>query len=142
MFCKNVVLKIFRRFQENHLRQSAFWKLITTLNTSFLLFFYEFPKNIQNSYIKRKPSDKFLFINLICFIKGHLWMSGSDEKTLKKKFGGSEPSSTLALKTKWYHSCCCDDSRSCGQLKKCVLEKYFEKSWTLKPNHFLLWIYI
>ena len=48
------------------------------------MFFEEFPKNIQNSYFKRKPSDKSLFIDLPYFIKEHLWMSASDEATLKK----------------------------------------------------------
>ena len=54
-------------------------------------------------------------------IKEHLWMSVSDDATLKLIFGGSKPSSKLTLKTKWYHSCgCCNDSRSCEQLKKLV----------------------
>ena len=45
------------------------------------------------------------------FIKKTLWMSASDEATLKKFFDESKPSSKLTLKTKWYHSCgCCDDS--------------------------------
>ena len=62
-------------------------------------------------------------------------MSVSDEVTLKKFFGGSKPSSKLTLKTKWCHSCgCCDDSRSCEQLKKHVTDKYFEKK-ILNPNH-------
>ena len=52
-------------------------------------------------------------------------MSASDEATLKTIFGGSKPSSKLTLRTKWYHSCdCCDDSRSCEQLKKSVTDKY------------------
>ena len=66
-----------------------------------LMFFQEFPKNIQNSYIKRKPFNKPLFRNLPYFIKGHLWMSASDETTLKKSFGESKPSSKFTLKTKW-----------------------------------------
>ena len=62
------------------------------------------------------------------FIKEHLWMSAFDEATLKKKFSGSTPTSKLTLKAKWYHSCgCCDDSRSCEQLKNRVTDKYFEK---------------
>ena len=62
------------------------------------------------------------------FIEEHLWTSASDEATPKNIFGGSKPSSKLTLKTKWYHSCgCCDDSRSCEQLKKRVTDKYFEK---------------
>ena len=62
------------------------------------------------------------------FIKDHLWMSASDEATLKKFFGGNKPSSKLTLKVKWYHSCgCCDDSWSFEQLKKHVKDKYFEK---------------
>ena len=48
------------------------------------------------------------------FIKEHLWMSASDEATLKKNFDGSKPSSKLTLEAKWYHSCgCCDESQSC-----------------------------
>ena len=55
-------------------------------------------------------------------------MSVSDEATLKKNVGRSKPSSKLTLKTIWYHSCgCCDDSRSCEQLKKRVKSKYFFK---------------
>ena len=55
-------------------------------------------------------------------------MSVSDEATLKKNVGRSKPSSKLTLKTIWYHSCgCCDDSRSCEQLKKRVKSKYFLK---------------
>ena len=62
------------------------------------------------------------------FIKEHLWMSASDEATLKKKFPGSKPSK-LTLKTKWYHSCCCcDDSQSYEQLNKHATDKYFEKN--------------
>ena len=56
-------------------------------------------------------------------------MSASDEATFKKKFGGNKPSSKLSLKTKWYHSYgCCNDSRSCEQLKKRVRDKCFAKS--------------
>ena len=59
------------------------------------------------------------------FIKDHIWMSASDEATLKKHFGGSKRSSKLTLKT---NSCgCCDDSRSWKQLKKYVTDKYFFK---------------
>ena len=55
-------------------------------------------------------------------------MSASDELTIKENFSGSNPSSKLILKTKWYHSCGCrDDSRSCEQLEKRVTDKYFEK---------------
>ena len=62
------------------------------------------------------------------FIKENLRMSASDEATLKKIFCGSKPSLKLTSKTKWYHSWhCCNDSRSCEQLKKCVTGKYFEK---------------
>ena len=44
-------------------------------------------------------------------------------KRPQKNFGGRKH-----LKTIWYHSCgCCDDSRSCEQLKKHVTDKYFEK---------------
>ena len=43
-------------------------------------------------------------------------------------------SSKLTLETKWYHSCgCCDDSRSCEQLKKRVNDKHFKKRYT--SNH-------
>ena len=35
------------------------------------------------------------------FIKEHLWMSVSDEATLKKNFGVSKPSSKVTFKTKW-----------------------------------------
>ena len=53
-------------------------------------------------------------------------MSASDEATFKKIFGGSQLSSKLTLKTKWQNSCgCCDDFRSCGELKKHVTDKYF-----------------
>ena len=61
------------------------------------------------------------------FIKEHLWMSASDEATLKKIFGGSKPSLKLTLKTKCYCGCgCCDGFCSCKQLKKHVTDKYFE----------------
>ena len=56
------------------------------------------------------------------FIKEHLWISATDETTLKNFFGGSKPSSKLTLKTKWYHRCgYCDDSRTNEQLKKHVM---------------------
>ena len=94
----------------------------------------EFPENIQNSYFKVKPSNKSLFSNFPYFIKEHLWMSTSDEATLKKKFGGSKPSSKLTSKTKWYHSCsCCDDSPSFRQLKKHLTGKYFENKLGFEP---------
>ena len=53
------------------------------------------------------------------YFKEHLlFMSASDEATLKKNFRGSKSSSKLTLKIKWYHRrACCDDSRSCEQLK-------------------------
>ena len=63
----------------------------------FFFFFKEFLENIRNSYFKRKPSNKSLFINLSYFIKELLWISASDEVTVKKKFGGSK----LTLKTEW-----------------------------------------
>ena len=45
-----------------------------------------------------------------------------------KNFWRKEPSSKLTVKTKCYQSCgCCDNSRSCEQLKKRVEDKYFEK---------------
>ena len=63
------------------------------------------------------------------FVKEHPWMSAFAEATL---FGRSKPSPKLSLKTKWYHSCgCCDDSRSCEQLKKRVTDKYLIRLWTL-----------
>ena len=53
------------------------------LNTSSVAdVFLGISENIQKSYFKRKP-DKSLFINLSYFIKEHLWMSASDEATLK-----------------------------------------------------------
>ena len=58
----------------------------------------------------------------------------------KNIFGGSKTSSKLTLKTKCYHSCgCCDDCQSCEQLKKHVLDKYFEKNirlWILITFHY------
>ena len=67
-------------------------------------------------------------MNVPYFIKENLWMSASDEATLKKIIGGSKSSSKLTLKARWCHSCGCrDDSRSCEQLKKHVTDKYFEK---------------
>ena len=69
-----------------------------------------------------------LLMDVPYFIKEPLWISASDEAALKIIFGGSKPFSKLILKTKWYQSCgCCDDSRSCEQLKKRVTDKYFEK---------------
>ena len=66
-----------------------------------------FPKIFRTAILKEN-----LPMDVPYFIHGHLWMSASDEATLKKNFGGSKPSSKLALKTKWYHSCgCCDDSQ-------------------------------
>ena len=68
------------------------------------------------------------------FIKEHLWISASDEATLKKVFGESKPPSKWTMKTKWYQSCgCCDDSRSCEQVKKPVTDKYFEKKLNFEP---------
>ena len=52
-----------------------------------------------------------------------------------KNFGGRKPSWKLTLKSIWYHSCdCSDDSRSCGQLKKCVTDKSFEKKLDFEPE--------
>ena len=71
------------------------------------------------------------------FIKEHLCMIATDEAILKTIFGVSKPFSKLTLKTEWYHSCgCCDDSRSCEQLKKHVSDNYFEKKLDFEnPNH-------
>ena len=56
-------------------------------------------------------------------------------KGCKKFFGEGNPSQSWAWKQKYNHSCsCCDDSRSCEQLKKCIIDKSFEKKvrlWTL-----------
>ena len=63
-------------------------------------------------------------------IKEHLWMTATDEVTLKTIFDGSKPSSKLTLETIWYHSCSCyDDSRSCEQIQIHVTDKYFEKKF-------------
>ena len=66
------------------------------------------------------------------FIEKNFQMGTSDMTKLKKKFSGTEPSSKVTWKTKWYHSCgCCDGSRSCEQ-NKSVTDKYFEKRlWAL-----------
>ena len=94
------------------------------------MFFQEFPENSQKSYFNRKPSDKSISINLPYFIKEHLRIRASDEAKLKKNFGGVKPSTNFTLKTKWYLIYgCCDDSRSCEQLKKRVTYKYFEKKF-------------
>ena len=44
-------------------------------------------------------------------------------KWREKNIGGRKPSLKLTLK--WHYSC--DDSQSCEQQKKHVLDKYFEK---------------
>ena len=50
-------------------------------------------------------------------------------------FPGRETSLKLTLKTKWYNSCgCCNDSRSCEQLKKLVADKYFEEKLDFEPE--------
>ena len=73
-------------------------------------------------------------IDVPYFIKEHIWMSASDEATLKKDFGESKPSSKLTLKTKWYHSFdCCDGSWSCEQLKKRFKYTFFEKKLHFEP---------
>ena len=52
-----------------------------------------------------------------------------------KNFWRKEPSSKLTVKTKCYQSCgCCDNSRSCEQLKKRVADKYFEKELDFQPK--------
>ena len=93
------------------------------------MFFQEFPENIEKTYLKENP-----LMDVPYFVKEHPWMSAFAEATL---FGRSKPSPKLSLKTKWYHSCgCCDDSRSCEQLKKRVKSKYFfKKSQILNPNY-------
>ena len=64
------------------------------------------------------------------FNKENLQMSASDETTFKIILHGNKSS----LKTKWYHSCgCCDDSRSCEQLKKQDTDKYSEEKLDFKP---------
>ena len=61
-------------------------------------------------------------------------MNASHEATLKNFFGGSKLSSKLTLKAKCYHICGCrDNSRSCGQLKQCVTDKYFFKTLDFGP---------
>ena len=88
-----------------------------------LCFSRNFPNIFRTAILK-----EHLPMHAPYFIKENLPISASDEATVKNIFGGNKPSSTLTLKTKWYHSCgCCDDSQSCGQLKKCVTNKYFEK---------------
>ena len=51
VFFKKVVLKIFRKFLENHWQQSVYWKLITTLNMNsaadvFLAFSREYSEKL------------------------------------------------------------------------------------------------
>ena len=106
-------------------------------------FSRNFPKIFRAAIIKEN-----LPIDVPYFIKEHLWMSASDETTLKKNFGGSKPKNKMVpwkqngtklvtLKTKWYQTCgCSDDSRCWEQLKKHVTDKYFEKKVkTLNPCH-------
>ena len=91
-----------------------------------LEIFKEQTDKIRQKYLKQLFQKKTLqTMDVPYFIQEHFWMSASDEATLKTIFGGSKPSSKLTLRTKWYHSCdCCDDSRSCEQLKKSVTDKY------------------
>ena len=52
-----------------------------------------------------------------------------------KNFWWKKPSSKLTFKTRCYQSCgCCDNSRSCEQLKKRVAGKYFEKKLDFEPK--------
>ena len=68
------------------------------------------------------------------FIQEHLWMTGSDEVTSKKKFGGSKSCSKVTLKARQHYSCgCCDDFRSCEQLKKNVTDKNIFKKLDFEP---------
>ena len=99
-----------------------------------------FSMNFPNIFRAAILKENFL-MDFPYFIKEHLQISASDEASLKKKKTfGSRPSSKLTLKTKWDHSCaCCDDSRSCEQMKKPVTGKYFEKKkLDLNPNQLLL----
>ena len=45
-------------------------------------------------------SKENLPMDVSCFIKENLWMSASDEATIKKIIGGTKSSSKLTLKTK------------------------------------------
>ena len=67
-------------------------------------------------------------MDVLYSMKEYICMGASDMATLKKKTGGSKPSSKLTLNTKGQHSCDCrEDSRNCERLKKHVTDKYFEK---------------
>ena len=92
-----------------------------------------FSRNFQKIFRTAILKENFR-MDVPYFIKEHLWMSVFDEATLKKIFDGSKPSSKLTLETKCYSSCdCCDDSRSCEQLKKRVADKCFEKKLDFEP---------
>ena len=87
-------------------------------------------KFLRNNQTKWEASQHLCSLKV--FVK--FWIHTTDVAALKK-IGESKPSLKLTLKTKSYHTCgCCDDSRSCEQLKKHVTDKYYEKEvriWTL-----------
>ena len=99
VFFEKAVLKIFRKFLENNLWQSTYWKLITMLNNIDLChwcFSRDFPKIFRTAILKEKPP-----MHVSYFIKEHLGMGATDEVTPKKTFDGSKPSSKLTLIRLW-----------------------------------------
>ena len=99
------------------------------------MFFQEFPKIIQNSYFKRKPSHKFLSINRPYLLKTPLdeclWCGNT-----QKKLGGSKPVDlenkiVPQLQLLWWFS----------KLWITAEARYWQifwKTWTFNRKHFLL----
>ena len=94
VFLEKVVLEIFRKFLENHLRQLIL-KAHNYAEYELCRWYFSsnFPKIFRIAILKEN------LINVPYFIKEHLWMSASDEATPQKNFGGIKPTSKLTLKT-------------------------------------------
>ena len=123
-FFKKTVLQIFCKIPRKSFATEGILKAHNYTEHEFCCCFSRnFPKILRTAILKEK-----LPMNVPYFIKEKLWMSASDEATVKKIIGGSKSSSKLTLKTKSCHNCgCCDDSQSCEQLKKHVTDNHFEK---------------
>ena len=66
------------------------------MNSVADVFSRNFPKIFRTAILKENlPTGALHFIN-----KEHLWMSASDEVTLKKDYSASKASSNVTLKTK------------------------------------------
>ena len=89
MFFEKAVLRSFRKFLENHLWQSTYWKPIIMLNMSSVPVPYVLCRNFLEIF-RIAILNENIFMGIPHSIKKHFWMGASDKATpLNRAFAKS-----------------------------------------------------